>query len=95
MATATTPRNETLYYGGEQWDKPINMNPLSSNSGLMCMEQDDQATVIVWETLYMFNTIDGKAYPLLADGDYEWNEDRTEIPFKLKEAANLGRPCKV
>ncbi|MEY8575231.1 ABC transporter substrate-binding protein [Oscillospiraceae bacterium 21-37] len=87
MATATTPRNETLYYGGEQWGKPINMNPLSSNSGLMCMEQDDQATVIVWETLYMFNTIDSKAYPLLADGDYEWNEDRTQLTFKVKEAA--------
>ena len=87
MATATTPRNETLYYSGEQWGKPINMNPMSSNSNFMCMEQDEQATVIVWETLYMFNTLDGKAYPLLADGDYEWNADRTEITFKVKEAA--------
>jgi peptide/nickel transport system substrate-binding protein len=31
--------------------------------------------------------LDGQVYPLLADGDYEWNDDRTEITFKLKEAA--------
>ncbi len=28
-----------------------------------------------------------KQYPLLADGDYAWNDDRTEITFKMKEAA--------
>lgn len=85
--TGTTPRNETLYYGGEAWNKPVNMNPLSTTSNFFMMEQDEQATVLVYETLYMFNVLDGKAYPLLADGDYEWNADRTEITFKLKEAA--------
>ena len=29
----------------------------------------------MFETLYMFNILDGKLYPLLADGDYVWNDD--------------------
>jgi peptide/nickel transport system substrate-binding protein len=32
--------------------------------------------------------IDGKQYPLLADGDYKWNDARTELTFKLKKAAH-------
>jgi peptide/nickel transport system substrate-binding protein len=31
--------------------------------------------------------LDGEQYPLLAEGDYTWNDDRTEITFKLKDAA--------
>jgi len=31
--------------------------------------------------------LDGQQYPLLADGDYAWNAERTEITFKLKAAA--------
>jgi peptide/nickel transport system substrate-binding protein len=31
--------------------------------------------------------LDGKQYPLLADGDYAWNDAQTEITFKLKSAA--------
>ena len=31
--------------------------------------------------------LDGKQYPLLADGDFAWNDARTEITFKLKAAA--------
>jgi peptide/nickel transport system substrate-binding protein len=41
----------------------------------------------MFETPYMYNMIDGKQYPLLADGDYAWNADMTEITFKLKPAA--------
>jgi peptide/nickel transport system substrate-binding protein len=41
----------------------------------------------MFETPYLFNMLDGQVYPLLADGDYEWNDDRTEITFKLKDTA--------
>jgi peptide/nickel transport system substrate-binding protein len=41
----------------------------------------------MFETPYLYNMLDGKVYPLLADGDYAWNDDRTEITFKLKDAA--------
>ena len=41
----------------------------------------------MFETPYMYNPLDGKQYPLLADGDYTWNEDQTELTFKIKPAA--------
>jgi len=32
--------------------------------------------------------LDGKQYPLLADGDYAWDEGMTQITFKIKPAAH-------
>lgn len=82
-----TPRNETLYFGGIQWGKPINANPLSPKPNFGAVEQNDQARVLIYETLYMYNQSNGKVYPLLADGDYTWNADRTVITVKIKADA--------
>ncbi len=87
MATATTPRNETMYFGGLLWGKPINNNPMSSNSQNFVMSQTGIARVLEYETLYMYNPMDAKLYGLLADGDPTWNDDRTELTVKLKAAA--------
>src|SRR5690606_13815684 len=48
----------------------------------------------MFETPYLYNMIDGQVYPLLADGPFEWNEERTEITFRLNPAAhwNDGTP---
>jgi peptide/nickel transport system substrate-binding protein len=56
--------------------------------------QQDNARVTMFETPYLYNMLDGKVYPLLADGDFQWNADRTEITFKIKSAAkwNDGTP---
>lgn len=43
--------------------------------------------VLIFETPYIYNMLDGKQYPLLADGDSTWNQDRTELTFKIKPAA--------
>ncbi len=53
----------------------------------MAVAQQDSARVIMFETPYLYNMLDGKQYPLLADGDYTWNDARTEITFKIKAAA--------
>jgi peptide/nickel transport system substrate-binding protein len=53
----------------------------------MAIAQQDNARVIMFETPYLYNMLDGKQYPLLADGDYSWNDARTEITFKIKAAA--------
>ena len=83
------PRTETLYFNGQQWGPVVGWNPYSnSNNNAMAIAQQDNARVLMFETPYLYNMLDGKVYPLLADGDYEWNEDRTEITFKLKEAAH-------
>jgi peptide/nickel transport system substrate-binding protein len=81
------PRNETLYMAGHQWSPLVGWNPYSSNNNNWGMASGANARQIIFETPYMYNMIDGGFYPLLADGDYEWNDDMTEITFKLKPAA--------
>jgi peptide/nickel transport system substrate-binding protein len=82
------PRNETLYFNGQQWGPVVGWNPYSnSNNNAMAIAQQDNARVPMFETPYLYNMLDGKVYPLLADGDIAWNDDRTEITFKLKPAA--------
>lgn len=85
---ASLPRNETLYYAGLQWNSVVGWNPYSSNTNnALGIAQGANARTSIWETPYMYNMIDGKQVPLLADGDYAWNADMTEITFKLKSAA--------
>ena len=84
----TLPRNETLYFNGQQWGSVVGWNPYSnSNNNAMAVGQQDNARVIMFETPYLYNMLDGKQYPLLADGDWAWNDAMTEITFKIKPAA--------
>jgi peptide/nickel transport system substrate-binding protein len=82
------PRNETLYFNGQQWGAVVCWNPYSSNcNNAMTIAQQDNARVTMFETPYLYDMLDGKSYPLLADGDYTWNDAHTEITFKIKAAA--------
>jgi peptide/nickel transport system substrate-binding protein len=85
---AALPRAETLYFNGQQWGPVVGWNPYSnSNNNAMAIAQQDNARVIMFETPYLYNMLDGKQYPLLADGDYAWNAEMTEVTFKLNAAA--------
>jgi len=85
---AALPRNETLYFNGQQWGPVVGWNPYSSgNNNAMAVAQNDSSRVIMFETPYLYNMLDGQQYPLLADGPYTWNDARTEITFKIKAAA--------
>jgi peptide/nickel transport system substrate-binding protein len=85
------PRNETLYFNGFQWGAIKGWNPYSSdmNNAMAVVDGANNASarVTMFETPYMYNMLDGKQYPLLADGDYTWNTDMTEVTFKIKKAA--------
>ena len=85
------PRNETLYFNGFQWGAIKGWNPYSSdmNNAMAVVDGANNASarVTMFETPYMYNMLDGKLYPLLADGDYTWNADMTEVTFKIKSAA--------
>ncbi|MBI1295071.1 ABC transporter substrate-binding protein [bacterium] len=82
------PRSETLYFNGQQWGSVVGWNPYSnSNNNAMAIGQQDNARVLMFETPYLYNMLDGGVYPLLADGPFEWNEERTEITFMLNPAA--------
>jgi len=88
VSAESLPRNETLYFNGQQWGSVVGWNPYSANNNnAMAIAQQDSARVTMFETPYLYNMLDGKVYPLLADGDYAWNDARTEITFKLKDAA--------
>ena len=82
------PRDETLYFNGQQWSAVVGWNPYSnSDNNAMAVAQQDNARVIMFETPYLYNMLDGKQYPLLADGDFTWNDAHTEITFKIKPVA--------
>ena len=84
----TLPRNETLYFNGQQWGPVVGWNPYSNNNNnAMAIGQADNARVTMFETPYLYNMLDGKQYPLLADGPFSWNDARTELTFKLKPTA--------
>ena len=82
------PRKETLYSNGQQWNAVKGWNPYSSDMNNWVISQNDNIRVLVFESAYLYNMLDGKQYPLIADGDYKWNDARTEITFKIKPAAH-------
>ena len=82
------PRNETLYFNGQQWGAVACWNPYSSScNNALGIAQQDSARVTMFETPYLYDMLDGQVYPLLADGPYTWNDAHTELTFKLKAAA--------
>ena len=83
------PREETLYFGGQQWGTVNSWNPIGTNqnNGMAFAENVFGARTLMFETLYMYNFLDGSMTGLLADGDYVWNDDMTELSIKLKDAA--------
>src|SRR5512144_1894075 len=82
------PREETLYFNGQQWNPVKCWNPYSTDcNNAMALAAGDSSRVTMFETAYLFDMLDGKQYPLLADGDYKWNDAHTEITFKIKPAA--------
>ena len=82
------PRNETVYMGGNQWGSINGYNPLSSNMNNYAVAANPRGSrEVMFESLYMYNMLDGQLYPLLADGDYVWNDDLTEMTVKIKAAA--------
>jgi peptide/nickel transport system substrate-binding protein len=85
---AALPRNETVYFNGLQWGSVVGWNPYSSsNNNAMALAAGESSRVTMFETPYLYDMLDGGQYPLLADGDYTWNDAHTEITFKIKPAA--------
>ncbi len=71
-----------------QWGSVVGWNPYSSNNNnALAIAEGASSRELVFETPYMYNMIDGGFYPLLADGEYMWNDEMTEITFTIKDAA--------
>ena len=85
----TLPRNETLYFAGQQWGTVNSWNVIGTNqnNSMAIAGNAGGYRTLMFETLYMYNPIDGGLYPLLADGDYAWNDTMTELTVNIKPAA--------
>ena len=82
------PREETLYFAGQQWGTVNSWSPIGTNqNNAMAIATGAGQRTIMFETLYMWNVLDGKLYGLLANDDYAWSEDMTQLSFTLKDAA--------
>ena len=87
--TVELPRNETLYFAGQQWGTVNSWNIIGTNqnNAMAIAGGPSGYRTLMFETLYMYNFMDGSMTGLLADGDYVWNESMTEVTVKIKEAA--------
>ncbi len=86
-AVTSLPREETLYFAGQQWGTVNDYNPLSANSNNWFLSQNDVARVVIYETLYMWNPLDGEMYPLLAADQPEWDENQANLTVTLNPDA--------
>lgn len=90
-----TPRNETLYFAGQQWGTINDWNPMSANSNnAMGVNQNNYSRILIYETLFMYNTLDGEMYPLLAN-EWSWNDDMTELTVKMNPDAKWSDGTQV
>jgi peptide/nickel transport system substrate-binding protein len=70
------PRSETLYVGGRQWGPPSTFNPLEGQAAWPLVGYD--GSNLLYETLLVFNPLDGSMQPLLAES-YEVKDDRIDL----------------
>lgn len=83
------PREETLYFAGQQWGAVNSWNIVGTNqnNAMAIAGNAGGYRTTMFETLFMFNPLTGEKTGLLADA-YEWNEDLTEMTVSLKDAAH-------
>jgi len=78
-----------MYFNGQQWGSVVCWNPYASScNNAMTIAEQDNARVLMFETPYLYDMLDGKVYPLLADGPFAWDSGMTTLTFKIKKAAH-------
>lgn len=88
-------RNETLYIGGYQWGPPTNFNPLAGNPAWPMGSNgaiNIQANGYIYETLFVYNIVDGSYNPLLGKS-MEWTSP-TQLRVTLQPGTTWqdGKP---
>ena len=83
------PRNETLYFAGQQWGTVNSWNVIGTNqnNAMAIAGGASGYRTLMFETLYMYNPLNGQMYGLLANDDWAWNEDQTQLTCTIKDAA--------
>lgn len=78
-----TPRNQTLYVNGLQWGAVSSFNPLAASPAWPIAIGAGRN--LTYETLFMFNQLDGSLQPLLGS-KYVWTDDHTLTVTMNKDA---------
>ena len=89
--TVILPREETLYFAGQQWGPVASWNVIGANQNnsmaIAGMGAGGYRT-LMFETLYMYNCMNGDMIGLLAtDDDPVWNDDQTQLTVTIKDVA--------
>jgi peptide/nickel transport system substrate-binding protein len=83
------PRNQTMYVGGRQWGPPSTFNPLEGQASWPLMGYD--GSNLLYETLLVFNPLDGSMQPLLA-ASFVIKDDRIDVVLQEKARWSDGKP---
>ena len=96
-ASGSLPRAESLYFAGQQWGSVNGWNPLSDdmNNAMAITQAAGGSRTPMFETLYMYNMLDGSMKPLLADGNPVWAGDKSSVTVKIKPAAKWSDGTKI
>ena len=83
------PREETLYFAGQQWGTVNSWNVIGTNqnNSMAIAGNAGGYRTLMFETLYMYNFMNGEISGLLANDDYAWNDDMTQLTLTIKDAA--------
>ena len=84
------PREETLYFAGQQWGAVNSWNVIGTNqnNSMAIAGGASGYRTLMFETLYMYNFMNGEMIGLLAtDEEPVWNDDLTQLTVTIKDAA--------
>lgn len=84
------PREETLYFAGQQWGAVNSWNVIGTNqnNAMAIAGGPSGYRTLMFETLYMYNFMDGMMVGLLATNEEPvWNDDLTQMTVTIKDAA--------
>jgi peptide/nickel transport system substrate-binding protein len=82
----TLPRKETLYYFN-QWGPITGYNPYGSVNNSFILPE----VQVVFETLFLYNLLDGKLYPQIADS-YKWDGQTMTVTLNRNVKFSDGSP---
>ncbi|MDR0730028.1 MAG: ABC transporter substrate-binding protein, partial [Treponema sp.] len=90
-AVTSLPRNETLYFNGIHWGAATHFNPFNSDSTFGITPFTALSRQAIYETLFIFNLLDAKMYPQLAES-YSWNGQNVTVVLNRNVKFNDGKP---
>ncbi|MCL2425864.1 MAG: ABC transporter substrate-binding protein [Oscillospiraceae bacterium] len=82
------PREETLIFGGLQWEQPQGWHPFHGQALNFAIDQVGHGSrTLVYETPFMYNVLTDELIPLLAYGPFEWSADMTYLTYRMNPNA--------